>query len=698
MALAGCEEKEAKVVGKDHGVFSELPESDGLEGLPGETYELYGKSKIKWEPWTKASLALAEETDRLVIAFVLWPNHPSCGAVMNMLEGNAEVVAGINSSYVPILIDGNTCREMALLSARLCSEVKAPFQFPMVVWMTSKGNPVAWIPLTETNSSKPGEVFLHSHLMVSKMWNEAKDYVMENSSIDHVNRKKRIEKSFKKWILSKDPAKDSARALRQIISLYDPYSHTLDGIGGLFPTAALDLLALGARTEGLPEDLRESSRETLGMMVEDLLNSAMFDPLDGGVFSSRQGVSFVLPGFYRDCETQARVVVSLLDAYEVTGNELALKRAMEVLSYITETYKADDGLFALASFPLIRMEDWLWTMQDLEASLNEEELNVWVTTTGAREMGNLPFEVDPSRKFFRKNSLAKVLDIAAVAEETGMSEGEVESLFESGREKLLKVREARLGSSVLAKDAHAGATFRMVSAYASVFRITGDTAFREMANEVLTKARDHFAEGSKLNTYQSDAPKNLVKARAFVYGLAMQAALDVAAISGEDRWRIWAVNLATTVSEVFHRDGIILECMPEVNLIDLTIADREMIFEESTLGLLVIAKARLKQLGHDIPENFVGKSAGLPARAVYFPMFHTDLIQASLIAEYGVVLTYGKDVSPEMREAILRSPLKGVEVKFSPDASTAGGKVKKTSAGGTEKILSDPMELKVRNQ
>ena len=54
-------------------------------------------------------------------------------------------------------------------------------------------------------------------------------------------------------------------------------------------------------------------------LLVDLLPSPMFDPLDGGVFTSRRGTSWALPNFTRDCLSQARAAVALFNAYRATG-------------------------------------------------------------------------------------------------------------------------------------------------------------------------------------------------------------------------------------------------------------------------------------------------------------------------------------------------------------------------------------------
>ena len=228
----------------------------GIADLPGGIYRSSAESRVNWQPWSRASLKKAEGTSRLVLAFVVSPNYPSCGLMMDELENSAQFVQEVNENYVPVLIDGNISREMVLLAARLCGEVRAPLEFPVAIWITPKGAPVAWLPISSRSLPEAGGVFLQSHTMVSRMWREASDYVEKNSEIDQANRATRIQEQMAAVKVSEDVSRDAQRALRQAISFYDPYSRTLDQAGGVFPTGALDLFSQAASTEALPRDIR----------------------------------------------------------------------------------------------------------------------------------------------------------------------------------------------------------------------------------------------------------------------------------------------------------------------------------------------------------------------------------------------------------------------------------------------------------
>ncbi len=661
--LAGCGEKkveEEMPFEQVNGDVWGIPVGNSLGGLPGSVYASQVSSSIHWQPWTKDSLEMAHNSQRLVLAVIAMPQQTSYVEILHGLSSDAAMVELINSSYVPILIDGDAIREIGILSVELCAEIGSGLQLPLVVWMTPAGNPVAWMPLPSKDIGSASELISQSHTMVAHTWADDPDYIRANSRLDQVNRRERMLARLKENETSEEPAADAQRALRQLTSLYDPLSRTFDEAGGLFPVGVLDVLAMSSRMEGLPDDLRDKSLKVLDSLLDDILVSPMFDPLDGGVFSSRRGSSWSFPVYHRDCSSQARVIVSLLNAYEATGDKRALDRAMGVLGFVRENHMTEAGLFTFGSNVAGDVAKWLWMYEDVRDILSPEELPVWMAASGMKEGGNLPSELDPLREYFRGNSIAFAKSPEEVATLLDTDPARVNELLGSAQAKLLEARNGRMKVSYSDKEPNSVATFRMISAYATAYRITGQISYRDLASETLMKAKEHFTEGPRLRVYAGDAPESLLAARAFVYGAAIQAALDVEAVTLKGDWLLWAGDLSSTVSEEFSSEAYVKECPLAADLTRLPITDSAMLFDESTLGLLAMSESRLAALDIPLVPALSKKLSALPISALHSPILHSDVIQATLMRHFSETYVFGKDTPETVKEALARSPLKGV--------------------------------------
>jgi uncharacterized protein YyaL (SSP411 family) len=494
--------------------------------------------------------------------------------------------------------------------------------------------------------------------------------------------------------MSEQPAVDVVRSLRQLASLYDPYSRSFDEAGGLFPSSSLELLATAAARHGLPADVRARSLETTRELLTDLLPSAMFDPLDGGVFSSRRGPSWALPSFVRDCPGQARVVEAMIEAYRATGNPRALETALGLISFTEKNYGTPEGLFSVGLTDETDPEKWMWTVEDIEKELGPEDSKWWIKATAMKGLGNLPSEADPRREFFRLNTMGLTQTTAEIAADLGQPVDIFTAKLEAAKAKLLAVRNARLGKLSRDECSHAGATFRMISAYAAAFGVTGDEKYREKAISLLKRAREAFAVGPHLRVFSKETPDSIGAGRAFLYALALQAVLDVAAITSDEQWLAWSEDLSTTAAEMFTGNGFLKECPDEAKLIDLPVTDLVMLFDDSTAGLVSSAESRLAEIGRPLVVSFSELATPMPTYAMDRPILHTDLLLATVVRHYKVTVVVGTGLPTALKSAVERLPMRTVQRRPArPDDNVPAGSVKILLAEGEAVVVSTPEAL-----
>ena len=688
--VGGCRRQavESAVSGQVQVTIAPELATNQLGGLPGAVYRQQADSPIHWQPWTKATLDRAKDAGRLLFVVVAMPQQPGFESTLASLAEDPEILRALNGDYVPVVVDGDASREIGILTADLCAEIKRPLQLPLFIWMTCEGNPVAWIPVASGDGKGVRELFEQSHSMVSKMWKDDPAYVLKNSALDNANRRSRIEGRKVTKVMSEQPAVDVVRSLRQLASLYDPYSRSFDETGGLFPSSALELLAVASTRPGLPQDLRSRCAETVRELLADLLPSPMFDPLDEGVFSSRRRTSWAVPSFTRDCPSQARVAVALIEAYRSSGDPLALERALGVIGFAERAFATPDGLFAVGLAAPTRPEHWMWNVEEIRKELPADQAEWWIKATGMKGLGNLPSEADPRREFFRCNTIGLGKTKAEFASERDQSPEEFKTFLDASRGRLLDLRNARFGPSVRDSVAHAGSSLRMVSAYAAAFSITGREEYRGKAVTLLQRCREAFADGPKLRTFATDAEDSIGAARGFLYALALQAVLDVAAITSDEQWTIWSEDLATTAAEMFTGNDFLKECPDEARLIDLPVTDLVMLFDDSTAGLVSSAESRLAELGRPLVASFSELATPMPTYSLDRPVLHTDLLHATLMRHYRLTVLRGDTLPAELKLAVERLPVRTIQRR---DAKPAEG----VPAGSVRVLLPDERSVVV---
>lgn len=660
-----------------------------MQGAPQGLLSSRAGSPVRWQHWDPATLQRAGAARRLVFAFIGSAQYPGCLEALDAIDKNPALVSTLNEKFVPVLVDLDLCREAAIAAGVLSQEIKQPVSFPFILALSPDSNEVTWRPIAYSPGVDLRQVFEGATDVVAKMWSESPDYVEQNSGKDHANRLTRLPGADPS---PADPAERDAllvRTARKLANLYDEDINSVSGTGGLLPLGMLQCLASASLDPNTPPDIAKRCREAVKGFGSSLLKSAMVDPLDGGLYSSRRGSSWNLPMVNRNCATQARAARALVTLYNATKDPRSLEVALGAVRFAEEQYGAQNGLFAAQRLPgLTPMNDWLWTQEQVEQALTPEETAFWKALCGIRGMGNLALEADPNREFFRMNSLGLHAPVAEVAAKLNLTPEAATALLESGRKKLLKARQTRLPDRAPATAAAAAPSFRMISAYAALFTATGDAKWREKAVALAERARQTFSKGVLLLEHSAGQPDTVCDARAFTYALAIQAALDLAEITMDENWRLWAGDLSTNVSELFiDPSGRLLEARAISTPFSLPLEDRIMLFDDSTAGLMRMNVARLAALGQSPPPTLAPWLTSLP-KIDEFPVVFTDTILAASFARSRVIVELPENASPEWKEAACRLPLDRVARRF---GRGSGAKVVKPD--GSETAIDSPQSM-----
>jgi len=661
--------------------------SNGLAGSPSTLLADQGLSSIHWQPWSQQTLDRAKRANRLVFAVICPPQYAESCRVLKALGNDPQLTAVINDNFVPVVVDSDACREMALLASSLCAEKKMPASVPLLVWFTPEGNPVAWLP-TRIRSAGLREVFDQASGVALQSWHDSPDYVMSHSRLENQARAEKMAADAVCPPAGAQPGMDAIRAVRELTSYYDPGSHTFDNLGGLFPAGAMDLLADTALMPDVPADLVSRSKQAALGLAKDLSSSAMIDPLQGCIFNSRVGQGWGLPGFNSDCASQARAIVALCSAYRLDPDPALRGQILSAIAYAEKHHATPAGLFALGRPSLKPAEMWLWTLEEIEKALTPDELKVLTAVSDLRGLGNIPAESDPSREHFRHNILFEKIAPEAAAVTLALKPEIARACYESARQKLKKLSESRSIGEPADSRPHAVSTFRMASAYAAAYSATGESGLKLKAVSTLAHARAAFSTpGGGLQMFPGNAD-TLASGRAFLYAVAIQTALDLGEITLDESCQAWAGELAAAAAGRFMHDSTLIEVGAAQTLVQTPVSDRSMIFDDSSAGLLSSAEARLTKLGQPPPAVFLSSVSPLPEEVTECPMLHTDALAAALFRTRAPLVTVAADAPEALKDAVCRLPLRVIaRRRAAPADAVPAGQAIVTFSDGMQKTI-----------
>lgn len=632
--------------------------ANDLPGAPSTLLRHAVDSPIHWQRWEPDLLEKAISSERLIFAVVASLRYTGYIETMEAMERDPAVVERLNKEFIPVLVDLDFCRESALISAALCLELDQPIMFPFLLVLSPRGDPILWQAINQHDADSVDEFFDNAMDVVSRQFREDQEYVIGDSAEKAEIRMNRLPKPYP-MVKDKDIVfQEYQGTIRRLTSLYDSYIQGLAGGGGLVPIGTFECLHLANNHPLLSEDLRNRCDITIEGLLDNILSSAMIDPLDGGIYHARNGKTWDLPVFIRDCETQGRMVRVLAQLSKMNPKLDHLSVAQDAIRFAERRYRLPNGLFSLVAIPeSIDDKDWLWTISQVREELNEEEFAVWSSLSQLSELGNIPPETQMVRNYFRLNSLAKRSSISEVSDATGYDDIKIEKLVESGRKKLLKARNQRFSGNEPHLTPSATASFRMVSAYASMYTATGERTWRDQAVALGNKCKSAFGENRYLTQTPGNSPGAMFDGRAINYTIAIQAALDLASITLDQEWAAWAQDLSSIMAESFvTEEGRLLETRSESSVITIPYEDRKMIFGDSTIGLIRMGLSRLEAMGYRTPPPLRPWRDQLP------PVYGNPLIFTDTICEMGMqlsrkVVLIGPDAPEAILEATRQLPL-----------------------------------------
>lgn len=690
-ALTACRKEQTTTSERPVPVVPDRLQHTRLADVPSPLLQEFAGSPIHWQPLEPAVLEDARSSQRLVLAFVCSPRYSRTVELLRAIESTPSLVRQLNDEFVPVLVDFDVNRELALICTVLSAEQRQPVSFPFFLTVSPDGAPITWGTLADQHITDNIARLEGGLAVIRRLWSDNPDYVLTDSLDKLKSRQSRLLPGDPEVVDRKEREQILRRTIRQLASRYDDDPRTLYGVGGLIPTSSLETLALVGQSEFFDADQRQSVRAALNGLYDSLARSAMFDPLDGGAYSARV-TDWQLPSFDRDCQGQASIIRALCRLHSLANCPGADQLALGAAAFAESRFQTPEGLFTSS---VIRhdskAENYLWTIEQVQTVLEPDEFKVWSETAELGHLGNIPPEADPARRFFRMNSLAIRQSPAEVAAALDMQEADVRQMLDAGRRKLLKTRTSRLPAPAKAEDASATASFEMLSAYCALFTATHDPVWREKAVRLGDQCREAFGKARFLNDRPGEDPSPGSDARAYTYAAAARAALDLGAITLDPAWTRWATDLMTLLSENFvTSEGRLVEAREVSKVIPLDLEDRTMVFSDSTYGLVRKNLVSFAKLDLAVPPLLKPWTRSLPASIEQAPIIYGDSLQALTLEFVATTVELGPDTTDDVVQATSSLPL---QIVVRQRSEQGGSTVKCIAPDGSKRILSGPNDI-----
>jgi len=406
----------------------------------------HSHNPVDWYAWGEEAFAKARAENKPIFLSIGYSTCHWCH-VMERESFESERIAGLlNRDFVSIKVDREERPDLDRIYMAFVQATTGGGGWPMSVWLTPELQPFyggTYFP-PENRYGHPG--FASVLTQIAEAWRKDRERIMESAREAVAQLAEHA--AFEPGRPEPVDQKLLDHGFHLFRRTFDPQ---LGGFGGApkFPRPSVFnfLLRYWDRTR---------NREALDMVLltlREMAKGGMNDQLGGGFHRYSVDERWFVPHFEKMLYDQAQLVVSYLEAFQITREEQYADAARRTLDYVLRDMTGPEGAFYSAEDadsvidpqePAVKGEGafYIWTTEEIR-DLLEEPLAAWFAYRyGVAEGGNVAH--DPHQEFTGRNILYQAATVEETAEQFGRPVEEVQAGLESAARMLLEARAKRV--------------------------------------------------------------------------------------------------------------------------------------------------------------------------------------------------------------------------------------------------------------
>ena len=525
----------------------------------------HANNPVDWYPWGDEAFETARREDKPIFLSIGYSTCHWCHVMEHESFESPEIAEVLNRDFVPIKVDREERPDVDRVYMTFVQATTGAGGWPMSVWLTPQLEPFfggTYFP-PASRWQRPG--FIDVLREVSRVWKSERERVLDSAAA-LVERLRQLERA--------GGGGDAVPGVEALDRARAQYAHSYDRVHGGFggapkfprPSELLFLLREGVRAGD--EDASRMTQHTLRAMA----HGGMRDHIGGGFHRYSVDAEWRVPHFEKMLYDQAQLVLSYLEAAQVSGDVFFAEVAEDTLAYVhREMTDPAGGFYSAEDADSVPPEHadrpgahksegafYLWSADEIRERLGSDA-PAFAARYGIEPGGNAPF--DPQGEFTGRNLLYSARSIDEVAQATGRSADETAQALARARLTLFQARLARprphLDDKVL--TAWNGLMIAACARAARVLRTPalggspGQAAVHlEAARRAASFLRDAMWDASSrtlLRRYR--AGEAAIAGYAEDYACLVFGLLELFQADGNPEWLDWALTLQARQDELF---------------------------------------------------------------------------------------------------------------------------------------------------
>ncbi len=520
----------------------------------------HAENPVDWRPWGDEAFEQARKEDKLIFLSVGYSTCHWCHVMAHESFESEKVAEVMNHHFINVKLDREERPDIDALYMNYLQLTTGAGGWPMSIWMDSKGRPVyggTYFP-PENRQGRAGFITVCQEL--ARVWRDDRAKLLDHASkvMEHLRK-------------PPEPVPDSSYKVDLALEDYlencrQQFDDELGGFGHSpkFPRpAVLDALMAVAKHQSPQDPESTKAWRMTHRTLQAMAMGGMNDQLAGGFHRYSVDRYWHVPHYEKMLYDQGQLVLSYLDAWEISSDDSLKQIAEDILNYLGETMLDEGGAFHAAedadsfetpdSKHAIEGAFWTWRSEEIEKLLEPKDAAIFNAAYGVEIDGNTRPESDPHGELMGRNTLHRIKTDANLAQTFDCSIGDIQHSLKASKAILL---EARLKRPLPHRDD------KIITAWNGLAIAGFARAGRVLKNDTWTDHAKKAAEFLKTELWHDGqlyrswrGQRAAAPAIADDYVFLIQGLLELAQADPNGDWLVWAEELQAQLDDQLWDDA-----------------------------------------------------------------------------------------------------------------------------------------------
>ncbi len=501
---------------------------------------------VQWHEWGTEAFEKASQQNKPVLLDIgaVWCHW--CHVMDRESYEDPELAQLINEQFIAIKVDRDERPDVDSRYQSAVQAISGQGGWPLTAFLTPEGKPFYAGTYFPPQDSHGRPSFRRVLLTLAQAFREKNAEVLEsaNSVMTVIDQSEGL--SGKSGSLRTELVESIAASA---MKMFDA-EHGGFGSAPKFPhPSTLDLLAQRAAETGDP-----NLAHVVSTTLEKMAQGGVYDQLAGGFHRYSVDEHWVVPHFEKMSYDNSELLKNYVHGFQLTGNAFFAEVARDIVRWMDEwlTDQEHGGFYASQDADISLDDDgdyFTWTLDEAEAALNDDELQVAMLRYDIGETGEMHH--NPAR-----NVLYIRTSIGEIAQRVKKPEAEVEALLQSAKEKMYAERLTR-PTPFVDKTIYVSWNALCISAYLRASQVLKLEAAQRFAlrslDRILSAAWDTRSEMEHVVAYSDSQPgKRHVPGVLEDYAFTAIACLDAYESSADLTYYEFARKIVEAMIARFH--------------------------------------------------------------------------------------------------------------------------------------------------